>query len=221
LLVLAGGVAHGQVVAYQVPSGVVGNQTSGGTVSIGMDFNVVTPIRVTQLGVFDSGSDGLIAPLQAAIYDRSSQLLAAPVLSFAAGTGATSGTLNGGSRFLDVTPIDLPAGFQGTIVVYGYGNGTTADANGNTNGAPAPSINFPWTTNDGGGEITFVGAGRYSPGGGAIQFPANIDGGPDNRYAAGTFTFTPVPEPGSMALVATTLMVGMGVRRLRARRASP
>src|SRR2546423_1481323 len=54
-------------IAYQVPGGTLGNQAFGG--SLGMDFNVNQPVVVTQLGVFDSGSDGLQLPLTARLYD--------------------------------------------------------------------------------------------------------------------------------------------------------
>jgi hypothetical protein len=214
LVLLSNGTAYGQIVAYQVPAGVVGNQSDSGTVSFGMDFNVASAIQVSQIGVFDSGQDGLLAPIQAAIYDRTTQSLVSPVVTFAAGTGAGSGTLNGGSRFLNVGPIVLSAGFQGSIVVFGYGNGTTAELDGNSFGAATGTPTFPWTTNDGGGALVFTDGGRYSNGGASLQYPTNLDSGPVNRYAAGTFAFTVgVPEPGSLALIVTTALVGLGVRR--------
>ena len=92
-------------IAYAVPSGTVGSQNFGGP--LGMDFDVNQPIAVTELGVFDSGSDGLSVQLGAALYNRDTQALMAQ-LTFAAGT---TGTLIGGSRFLPLsTPLFLPAG---------------------------------------------------------------------------------------------------------------
>ncbi|MCI0537074.1 MAG: hypothetical protein L0Z50_17805, partial [Verrucomicrobiales bacterium] len=44
-------------VAYLNPAGIDGNQNFGG--SLGLDFEVVRPIRITRLGVFDELSDGL------------------------------------------------------------------------------------------------------------------------------------------------------------------
>ena len=44
-------------IAYQVPAGTVGQQAFNGP--LGMDFNVVQPVVVTRLGVFDSGVGGL------------------------------------------------------------------------------------------------------------------------------------------------------------------
>jgi VCBS repeat-containing protein len=165
--------------AYEVPANTVGTQNFGG--ALGMDFNVNTPVYVTQLGVFDSGSNGIQGgTVTARLYNRQTQALLA-TLTF---TG-NEGTLVGGSRFKPLAaPIQLPAGFQGVIVAEGY-NGS--ELNGNS-GTPL------WTTNSGSGAISFVGGGRYALTAG--QFPTNVDGGPANRYAAGTFTFsTTLPGP--------------------------
>jgi hypothetical protein len=98
----------------------------------------------------------------------------------------------------------LGAGFEGSVIVFGYGDGVSAEPDGNSFGAATGTSSFPWTTDDGGGLISFVGAGRFSnTGGTAISFPTIIDGGPANRYAAGTFSFTAgsaVPEPSSLTL---------------------
>jgi hypothetical protein len=197
-----GGQAIAGIVAYQVPAGVAGNQTDAGGHSFGMDFNVNSPVSVDQIGVFDSSQNGLIAPIQAAIYDRITQSLVSPIVTFAAGSGAGSGTLSGGSRFLPIAPLTLPAGFQGSIITFGYGDGTSGELDGNTFGAAAGTPTFPWTTNDGGGRLSFVGGGRYSdPNGTSISYPLHIDTGPVNRYAAGTFDFLAVPEPSSLALL--------------------
>ena len=215
-LFVVAGVAHGQIVAYQVPTGVVGNQTNGANLSFGMDFNVNMPVQVTQLGAFDSGQDGLIAPILVAIYNRNTSSLASPVITFATGSGPSSGTLNGGSRFLDISPIALPAGFTGSIIVFGYGNGSSAESDGNSFGAATGGSTYPWTTNDGGGALSFVGSGRYSNGGSGITFPTNIDTGPVNRYAAGTFTYTVgVPEPSTMCFCALATALCVGLRRSR------
>jgi hypothetical protein len=164
-------------IAYGVPAGTIGNQAFGG--SLGMDFDVNQTITITRVGVFDSGSDGLAVPITAHIYNRDTGTDVIAPIAFAAGN---TGTLIGGSRFLDLaTPLTLPAGFHGTIVAEGYG---ASEPNGNSGGA-AP----PWTTDSFGGAISFVGGGRFgfTPG----AFPTNLDGGPANRYAAGSFDFTP------------------------------
>ena len=159
-------------VAYDVEAATTGNQAYTG--ALGMDFDVVTPIYVYALGVYDSGQDGLAVPLVARIYDRDNPNAALVKVDFAAGN---TGTLVKGSRYLPLPcPLLLPAGFKGTIEADGYG---AQELNGN--GGPTRA------TNDGGGAITFVGGGRF--GADPLVFPATVDGGPFNRYAAGTFTF--------------------------------
>ena len=115
------------VIAYQIPVPVPGNQNFGG--SLGMDFNVNVPIVIDQLGVFDASGDGLQNAIVAHIDDRTNPAAPIVTLTFAAGEG----TLVGGSRFKDL-PADLllPAGFQGTIVAEGY---SALELNGNSSSA--------------------------------------------------------------------------------------
>ena len=167
--------ADATITAFHVPAGVTGNQSYNG--SLGMDFDVISPILVTRLGVFDSGANGLSATLTAQLWRTAptQQLLAS--LSFST---ASPGTLapSSSNRFKDLTtPLSLPAGSY-SIVAFGY---STTEPNGNTSGA-VPT----WSTNDGGGLLRFSGTSRY---GNANQFPPTPDGGPANRYAAGTFAF--------------------------------
>jgi hypothetical protein len=79
------------------------------------------------------------------------------------------------------SPMTLPAGFAGSIVGSGYGI-NSIEPNGNLGTGPGS-----WTTDDGGGLISFVGGGRF--GADPTAFPATPDGGPPNRYAAGTFIY--------------------------------
>lgn len=185
----AGGLMEPQaqetVIAYEVPAGTVGNQTFGGV--LGMDFDVVNPIVITRLGVFDSGSDGLNLVIVAGLWDRATET----ELAYMVFTPDEPGELIGGSRFKDLpAPIRLEVGFQGTIAADGYG---PEEPLRNRLGDPA---NIVWTTNDGNGSIAFVGSSRWGLTAG--QFPATPDDGPAARYAAGTFMFqtTPALLPG-------------------------
>jgi hypothetical protein len=168
--------------AYVVEAGTVGSQAFGG--ALGMDFDVLRPIRVTRLGVFDDSSDGLFLPISARLYDRATREVIAS-LDF---TPEAAGDLIGGSRFLTLPqPVTLPAGFQGTMVASGYGGDER-----NGNGVAGRSV---FT---GGGSIAFVGSARY--GVAPADFPGTPDGGPANRYAAGTFYFEPAAEPPTLAI---------------------
>ena len=203
----------GAVVAYLIPNGAVGNQGFGN--GLGHDFDVgATPIRITSFGVFDDASDGIGAgvTLSVSLWERDpadpalSLGQVGPTVDF---TSGAPGTLIGGSRFITLgSPIELPAGFQGSIVAYGFTAGGT-DQNGNDGGVG----NFPYPTDDGGGLINFVGTSRFGDGGVGV-YPNTPDGGPVNRYGAGNFEFEAIPEPTPIAL----LLGGLAALALRRRR---
>jgi hypothetical protein len=174
-------------IAYVVPAGIPGNQNFTG--SLGMDFDVNQDIVVTQLGVFHDTtiSTDLQAPLEARLYSRDdTNVCNYSLLATIDFTLDDEGTPMDSSFFkaLD-TPITLPAGFTGTIVASGYGG---IEPNGNAGPSPYNGTAL-WYTDDGGGLISFVGGGRYGDPNHPAQFPINVDGGPPNRYAAGTFVF--------------------------------
>lgn len=167
-------------VPYVVPENTAGNQAYGG--SVGNDFDVVRPIRITHLGVFDDGGDGLKRTIKCRIYSRQTrQELALLVFDT-----ASPGELKGGTRFKPLAkPLELSPGFWGTVVASGYGSD---ERDGNRG---AGQIEF--STFDG-GSLRFVGLARW--GDNPDAFPEIIDGGPADRYAAGNFMFEPVvPAP--------------------------
>ncbi len=182
------------VVSYVVPAGTIGAQAFTG--SLGMDFDLLEPTVISRLGVFDSGADGLSGTLNVRLYDRTNTATPLATLTFSA---ADPGTLVGGSLFKDLaTPLVLPAGFRGSIVADGF---SAADPNGNTG-----LQSLGWTYDSFNGSLLFTGSGRNlaTPG----VYPTGIDGGPVNRYAAGTFTYTPGTYSGINALAATTVYPG-------------
>jgi hypothetical protein len=170
----------GPVAAYNVPAGTVGQSISF-LQSFGMDFDVTEPIRVTSLGLFDSGQSGWdtnFLPYFAYLYDRRTQQPLASV-SF---TTDDPGTLVGGSRFKALSqPLLLPAGFQGTI--------TGDNQGGSKRFGSWNDQSVTWTTNNGQGAVNFVGSGRF---GEINHFPEILDHGPANAYAAGSFIYNPV-----------------------------
>jgi Lamin Tail Domain/Bacterial Ig domain/CotH kinase protein len=177
--------ARATTIAYVVPAGTVGTQNFGG--GLGHDFDVEKPVIVTKLGVFDSSGNGISTTLTVQLFARNNggtpnipnDDSGAGVLETLTFTPADPGVLVGASRFKNLTTPRTLAPGSYTIASYGA-NGT--DLNGNTGTGNAKA----WST-DGSGSITFVGASRY---GGAVgTWPIQPDGGPVDRYAAGTFEF--------------------------------
>lgn len=175
--------------AYSVGSGTVGTQAYAG--SLGMDFDVIRPVQITELGCFDSGSNGLSRTITVVLWSRNqngtpgstADDLPGTVLASEIFTAGSPGTLSGGQRFKALaSPLTLPAGSY-TILGYNYGSG---EPNGN-------SAVFNDATNTGGGALAFVGTSRYGvtapPASVAASWPGSPDGGPAARYASGTFRF--------------------------------
>ncbi len=164
------------LIVYNAEEGTLGNQNFNG--ALGMDFELSSDITVTELGVFDSGSDGLVLPITVELWERDEDFGVEVLATLDFGPG-NEGVLEGGHRFKFLPqPFNLSAGSY-TIVTTGYGEG---EPNVNTGGNPA--ADYGLFTNDAGGVITFVGGSRW---GDAGEFPGNADGGPAQRYGGGTF----------------------------------
>jgi hypothetical protein len=195
--------ARANVVTAFLDPATVGNQNWGGT--LGLEFNVVNPIWVTALGTFDSGQNGIGGAVTVTIYDRTTQ---SPVSGLSLAITGTQGFLVGGDRFVTLlTPVLLPAGFQGTVGGVGYGSGL--DPNGNTTlGGFGPV-----TVDNGGGLIALVDS-RYSNSSG---YPTLFDG-TAAAYGAGTFQFSDAsaaPEPGTLGGVMLAVAAAGWWRRRR------
>lgn len=194
-------------IAYLIPSGAAGNQGFGS--GLGLDFDVgATPIRITSFGVFDDASNGIGegVTLSVSLWERDpldAALSLGQVGETVTFTSLDPGTLVEGSTFKSLdSPLLLPAGFQGSIVAYGFTAGGT-DQNGNDGGVG----NFPYPTDSGDDLINFVGTSRFGLGGEGV-YPDTPDGGPANRYGAGNFEFDAIPEPatGILAVIALPML---------------
>jgi fibronectin type 3 domain-containing protein len=184
-------------VAYDVNAGTVGSTPFNG--GLGMDFDAMTNVLVTRLGAFDSVGDGIngSATLTVQIYARNGN--SGSVLGSLSFTAADPGVLVGGSRFKPLpVALALPKGAY-SIVTYGHDSANPA--------GDAGSVTKTWSTNDAGGLVSFVGSARFGSGG-PSNFPAAIDGGPADRYAAGTFEFrSPLVAPTGLTAVAANRRV--------------
>jgi hypothetical protein len=177
------------LVAYQITNGAAGNQGSfsGG---LGLDFDVVRPIQVEALGVFDDLGDGIAqqSQLTVQVWSRERQTTAkgnvdvgGKVLAEQTFDAATPGLLLAGHRFKPLAaPLELPIGSY-TIVSYGF---SAANRNINFNqGGPTPRDIETWR-----GAIAHVGSrfGGTTPG----EFPMTVE--PRKYcYVAGSFKFGP------------------------------
>lgn len=197
--------AHATI-AYVNPVNLPGSAGDGyqnnGTYNLGMEFTVLDgqAISVTALGAYDNQiqGDGILAPVEVAIYRVSDHVAMTPILSFF----GTPGTLIDSSRFLNITPVTLGAGAY-MIVAGGYGTiDGSREMNWNAGYAGMPQNAL---TTQGDGVLTFQ--GNYnSAWTGSIGFPTGGDGSPIPRYAAGTFNFTPVPEVATFGAAAVGLL---------------
>ena len=170
--------ANEGTIGWDVPWGTDGNHDFAG--ALGMDFVVNNPVTVTRLGIFDDDSDGISSIITARVYDLDNP--GAPVAELVFDQN-DPGLLLNGSRYRTLsTPLVLPHGFRGTIVAVGFNSANPA---GNMTAA------LPWTTNSGNGALFFTGTARYGDVGFPDDLPGNTTSGPANRYAAGTFEFTP------------------------------
>jgi hypothetical protein len=176
-------------VAYNIAASTVGTQSYAG--ALGMDFDALRPVQITELGCFDSGSNGLSRNITVVLWSRNQNGTTASTADDTQGsvlatldfTTAVPGTLMGGQRFKTLAaPVNLPIGSY-TILAYNYGTG---EPNGNSS-----ALNTG--TNTGGGALQFVGASRYGvtspPASPAASWPGSPDGGPAARYGSGTFRF--------------------------------
>jgi hypothetical protein len=193
LLALAGAVsARADNIAYTDPAR-QGVQAWGG--NLALNFNVISPITVNELGVFNSAGGGTITgPIQVVIYNTVTNTAVTPVVTF---KGNYSPAGLGFDVFQAITPVVLGVGSYEVDAV-GF---STSDLNGNRNvGSSGPILN------NFAGSLVFTGAGYDASS--VLDDPSSCAGCASRQFDAGTFGT--VPEPSSLLLFATgVLALGM------------
>lgn len=223
------------IVAYQLPANPNSNKivSGAGKNLLGEIFNVTNPISVSAVGAFDNGLDGFgNSTVQVALYQLTGTI--------PSGTWTmVSGTAN--SYTGSPTPADFYKGSYlfhklseklvlatGTYAVVGAGFGTASAAYWDYNATNKNPVNKGAEFQTKSSDISMA-SGNYN------FFKSNVSSLPDpftlgaNKYnnwgdpypafGAGSFIFSPVPEPGSFGFLAAgllgTLSVGRFMRRKR------
>ncbi len=182
----------------------------GFTGNLALNFNVLSPITVTELGVFNAAGDGVITgSISVVIYDTTSLAQVTPVVTFQ-GTYTPAGL--GFDVFQAIAPVTLGVGSY-QVVAVGF---SATDFFGNLGyGSIGPVLN------DGGGVLAFNGASwDYNVTLDSPDTCGSCVGLPDQsvQFDAGTFQFTtagssPVPEPGTLGLLGTSVIAAATMLR--------
>lgn len=181
-----------------------GTQAYGG--NLALNFNVVAPITVTDLGVFNAAGNGVITgTISVVIYDLTSHTQVTPVVTFH-GTYATGGL--GFDVFQAISPVTLGVGSYQVDAV-GF-SGTDLNGNINTGSSTGPLLDT------GGGKLVFAGA-SYD-GSAVLDGPTTCAGcqglpAQTHQFDAGTFAFAAVPEPGALGLLGTGMLAAAAMLR--------
>jgi hypothetical protein len=186
------GVASADPIAVLPGVGGFQNNLYNSDVSIGWQFVLSSPIRVTQLGFFDAGGNGLFDPHPVGIFSRSGALLVSTTVA-----GGTSGALENGFRFAPVAPTRLGVG---AYTIAAFGNSTSLDEfRFGTSGSRAiPGLS--------------IGAGVQSAfGHPSLTFADQVNAFAEQGYFGPNFTVeaagAPTPEPASLILALSGALV--------------
>ena len=215
-LAVAGLMAHqaGAVTytAYNLPSGLAGNQSPGGPFSLGNLFTVNSPIQVTALGAFNPsgtfGSGGVSVAIYSVSIDGGNNITSSSVavnaVNFSGAQAVAGGTQ---TSFSPVTPVTLA---DGTYLVVANNYGQTGAA---INYNPVSDVSNAMGADSGHGVVSSQ-AGYYStsanlnPLGWSYDNPGTGGATSPPRYGAGDFQYNlvAVPETATFATASVALL---------------
>jgi hypothetical protein len=163
--------------------------------NLGMEFTVNSPIVIVDMGVFNNnGGPTLASPLSVEIFNvGTGNPVAGTLVNFSARRDYAQ--LDATDLFAPITPVTLNPGITYEVVAVGF-NGAQMNGNQGTGGIGAQEGGGPY--------INYIGSSYYDYNT-SLDLPNIVDGGPANRYEAGTFAFNPTPEPGFYGVLALGL----------------
>jgi hypothetical protein len=168
-----------------------GNQNFGG--ELGMEFKVNNPagITINRLGAFDHQGNGITGTqgggIRVAIFNKASKAIVPGLDAIIIGN---ADGYTGNHRMKNITAVTLMPGDY-VVVAKGY---NANELNGNS-GVGNSFAQGDW----GAGAISFASSCRYGSTGTGFAYPTNPDGGPGNRYLAGTFSYSTLGTASSVA----------------------
>ena len=185
LLGAVAGPAHAQSLAANFTS--VTTDYTNGSWNLGWEFNVLQPIFVNSLAFYDDGMNGLTENHDVGIWDPSGNLLGSATVT-------NSDPLTGFFRTHGVTPFLLAVG------------------NGYRVAGVSGSENYTWAPNGFSTipEVQFV-QDRWTLSTSLVYPTDSNDGADGAAFFGGNFGTTSTPEPASLVLMASGLLLAGGV----------
>ena len=200
------------IIAYNFPSGLVGNQTVvTDPLILGNEFKVNSAINVTAVGAFENGNGIFEAVIPVAIYNYSGGTWSQVAGTYTTFSGAV-GTPNGSAKFQNlVAPVTLSPGTYAIVAAnYGFATGErnwnaneTPGANRATfqNSSTAISMDAAYTSFYATGTSLNPTLSGLSEGSWTGTWAAGTP-----TFAGATFEFTPVPEAAHFAMAGIGLL---------------